>query len=238
MKISQFDAEFELKRNNIRNNVRVIRDRIDKAAIGVGKRLEDINFMAVTKKVPAFYVNVAIEEGINLLGESLAQELNAKYCCYKKDGVSIHFIGHLQSRKVKSVINIVDVIESVDSVKLANVIGKEAEKVGKEVSIFLEVNVGDEISKFGFSKQEIYKAVVEISNIKNIKIKGLMAIPPIYNTNYYFEQMQSIYIDISNKKIDNVDMKFLSMGMSDDFEKAIFFGANIVRIGSSLFNCR
>ena len=111
-------------------------------------------------------------------------------------------------------------------------------KLKKTIPILLEINIGDEESKFSFKKNELLKNIILISKLENLKIKGLMSIPPIKNVEQYFKQMQTIYIDISNKKIDNVDINFLSMGMSNDFEKAIFYGANIVRIGSFLFGSR
>ena len=194
--------------------------------------------MAVTKTVNPILVNVAIKEGIFLLGENKAQEFLEKYDSYLKENVEFHFIGHLQSKKVKQIIKIVDTIESVDSFNLAQIISKEAKKINKTIPILLEINIGDEESKFGFKKNELLKNIILISKLENLKIKGLMSIPPIKNVEQYFKQMQTIYIDISNKKIDNVDMNFLSMGMSNDFEKAIFYGANIVRIGSFLFGSR
>ena len=222
----------------VKNNIKILKTKVENAANKINKKPEEIKIMAVTKTVNPILVNVAIKEGIFLLGENKAQEFLEKYDSYLKENVEFHFIGHLQSKKVKQIINIVDTIESVDSFNLAQIISKEAKKINKTIPILLEINIGDEESKFGFKKNELLKNIILISKLENLKIKGLMSIPPIKNVEQYFKQMQTIYIDISNKKIDNVDINFLSMGMSNDFEKAIFYGANIVRIGSFLFGSR
>ena len=222
----------------VKNNIKILKTKVENAANEINKKPEEIKIMAVTKTVNPILVNVAIKEGIFLLGENKAQEFLEKYDSYLKENVEFHFIGHLQSKKVKQIIKIVDTIESVDSFNLAQIISKEAKKINKTIPILLEINIGDEESKFGFKKNELLKNIILISKLENLKIKGLMSIPPIKNVEQYFKQMQTIYIDISNKKIDNVDMNFLSMGMSNDFEKAIFYGANIVRIGSFLFGSR
>ncbi len=222
----------------VKNNIKILKTKVKNAANKINKKPEEIKIMAVIKTVNPILVNVAIKEGIFLLGENKAQEFLEKYDSYLKENVEFHFIGHLQSKKVKQIIKIVDTIESVDSFNLAQIISKEAKKINKTIPILLEINIGDEESKFGFKKNELLKNIILISKLENLKIKGLMSIPPIKNVEQYFKQMQTIYIDISNKKIDNVDMNFLSMGMSNDFEKAIFYGANIVRIGSFLFGSR
>ena len=222
----------------VKNNIKILKTKVENAANKIKKKPEEIKIMAVIKTVNPILVNVAIKEGIFLLGENKAQEFLEKYDSYLKENVEFHFIGHLQSKKVKQIINIVDTIESVDSFNLAQIISKEAKKINKTIPILLEINIGDEESKFGFKKNELLKNIILISKLENLKIKGLMSIPPIKNVEQYFKQMQTIYIDISNKKIDNVDINFLSMGMSNDFEKAIFYGANIVRIGSFLFGSR
>lgn len=235
MKIKKFDEEYIDRINKIESNFEKIIGKIKNATLNSNVNFEDIKFMAVTKNVDVELVNVAIRKGIKLLGENRVEELEKKYFLYEKEKVKIHFIGHLQSRKVKKIINIVDCIESVDSIKLAKIISKHAEYKKIVMPIFLEINIGNEETKFGFKTNEILDAIIKISKIPNIKIQGLMTIPPKKNVELYFKQMRSIYIDILNKKIDNVNMQFLSMGMSSDFEKAIKFGSNIIRIGSLLF---
>lgn len=229
------ENSFQEKEEKIKQKIKVIKQKIKEAAIKNNRNFNDIVFMAVTKNVPANFVNVAIKNGVNVIGENRVQELEKKYSSYLKKNLKIHFIGHLQTNKVKNIIPFVDCIESVDSLKLAETISKYSEKFNKIMPIFLEINIGEEKSKFGFKPNEILKAIEEISKNKNIKINGLMTIPPKNNVEKFFQLMQEIYIDISNKKIDNVNVNYLSMGMSSDFEKAVGFGANIVRIGRFLF---
>ena len=227
MKIKKFDEKYGNKINKVEKNFEEINEKIKKATLKLDVNFKDVNFMAVTKNVDVEIVNVAIRKGIKLLGENRVEELEKKYHLYEKEKVKIHFIGHLQSRKVKKIISLVDCIESVDSIKLAEIISKHAEYEKIVMPIFLEINIGNEETKFGFKANEILNAIANISKIPNIKIQGLMTIPPKKNVESYFKQMQSIYIDILNKKIDNVNMQFLSMGMSSDFEKAIKFGVKL-----------
>ena len=229
--------EFE-KEKKIIENIKIIKEKIKNASKKANRNFEEIKLMAVTKTVSPKYVNVAIENGVNLLGENKAQELKEKYEHYLKKDVEIHFIGHLQTNKVKDVVKLVNCIESVDSLKLLETISKFSAKENKIMNVLLEINIGEEETKFGFKPSEILEKIDFISKIPNVKVKGLMSIPPRKNVKDYFEQMRAIYIDISNKKIDNVDMDFLSMGTSDDFIKAIEYGANIVRIGRFLFGER
>ena len=224
---NQFELEYEEK---IKNNIKKIKNVIKSTTN------EKINVMAVTKNIKAEFVNVAIREGVKLIGENKVQELVEKYDKYEKDDVKIHFIGHLQTNKVKKIINLVDCIESVDSIKLATTISKYAEKINKIIPIFLEINIGKEEQKFGFNPEEILENLNIISKMPNIKINGLMTIPPKKNVSQSFKEMNRIYVDISNKNIDNVNMKFLSMGMSEDFKEAIICGANLIRIGKLIFN--
>ncbi len=238
MTTKKFEELKDYDVNLIKNNINFIKNKINSVTSKINKNPKDIFLMAVTKNVKPEVVNIAIEQGICLLGENKVQELKQKFDKYNKNNLKIHFIGHLQTNKVKDVITLVDCIESVDRLKLAKIISKQATKINKTISIFLEINIGNELNKFGFLQNEILDNIVLISKLPNIKINGLMVIPPKENVTYYFKQMQTIYIDISNKKIDNVNMKFLSMGMSNDFEEAIKYGANIVRIGRLLFGDR
>lgn len=229
---NQLDNDF------VKQRVLEIRKKISYAAAKSDRNVNEISLMAVTKNVSADLVNVAISSGVKLLGENRAQELNLKYDCYQRDNVDIHFIGHLQRNKVKTIINKVDMIESVDSEHLACEIGKQALKNNKIMPILLEINIGKQQTKTGFDPDEVLEATKTIANIPGVKIRGLMTIPPKENVTYYFEKIKDIYIDISQEKTDNVNMDFLSMGMSSDFEKAISFGSNIVRIGSFMFGPR
>lgn len=219
----------------IKDNIKQILDEINEAKVKAN-RSDEVRFMAVTKTVEPEKINVAIDEGIDLLGENRVQEYMSKFEAYKP--CEVHFIGHLQTNKVKYIADKVSMIESVDSVHLAKAISKECLKLNKTMDILLEINSGSEISKSGFSFSEVKEAAKEISKIEGVKVKGLMTIPPITHAERFFEKMQSIYIDIKSENIDNIDMHWLSMGMSGDYPLAIKYGANIVRIGTKLFGAR
>jgi len=201
---------------------------------------KDVILLAATKTVDVDTINYAIEKGINYIGENKVQELLSKY--EKVEDVHNHFIGHLQTNKVKDIIDKVELIQSVDSVKLAREISKQAQKHGRIMDILLEVNIGGEESKWGFKPDEVEASVLEIAKLPGVFIRGLMTIPPINEnseeTRKYFRKMYKLFIDISNKKIDNSSMDILSMGMSDDFDIAIEEGANLVRVGTALFGKR
>ena len=216
-------------------NLKSIMDEIEEAKVKVN-RTDEIRFMAVTKTVCPEAINEAIKCGVNLLGENRVQEYLSKFEQYEP--CEVHFIGHLQTNKVKYIVDKVSMIESVDSIKLAEEISKQCLKIGKEMDILLEINSGCEESKSGFTFEDVKNAALEIANLGNIHIKGLMTIPPQVDTEKFFEKMQSIYIDIKGENIDNIDMQWLSMGMSGDFPLAIQYGANIVRIGTRLFGVR
>ncbi len=213
---------------------------IARAAESSGRRPEDIILLGATKTVPAEAVNYAISKGIRFIGENKVQELLDKWPKLQGE-VGRHFIGHLQTNKVKYIIDKVEMIESVDSVKLAQEINKRAAAIGKTMDILLEVNIGAEESKSGFSPNELKEAVRAVSKFENVRIKGLMTIPPIAEgeeLKKYFIKMQELFVDIRAENIDNVYMDYLSMGMSSDFVEAILCGANIVRVGTSLFGAR
>ncbi len=227
------DKDFDANFLEIKNNIAI-------AAEESGRKAEDIILLAATKTVETDRINYAISEGLEYIGENRVQEFLSK-----KDGLlpcHRHFIGHLQTNKVKDIVPYVELIHSVDSVRLAKEISKQSVRFNKTTDILLEVNIGNEQSKSGFLREEVENAVREIAKLPNIHIKGLMAIPPICETaednRKYFSIMYKLFIDISTKKIDNSNMDFLSMGMSDDYEVAISEGANVVRIGSALFGKR
>lgn len=214
--------------------------RINDAAVRAKRCPDDIILLAATKTVDIDTVNYAIDKGIKYIGENKVQELLSKDDSIS--GVHKHFIGHLQTNKVKDIINRVEMIESVDSLKLATEISKQAVKNGKIIDVLIEVNIGGEESKWGFKPNETLNAVEEISNLPNIRVKGLMAIPPVCENSVenreFFREMYKLFIDIRTKKIDNSSMDILSMGMSDDFEVAIEEGANLIRLGTALFGKR
>ena len=222
------------------HNYKEITQNIARAAEKSGRKYEDITLLAATKTVDVEVINHAIEAGVSFIGENRVQEFLSKYEQYNP--VNMHFIGHLQTNKVKDIIDKVSLIHSVDSYRLAEEISRQAVKRNIIVNILLEINIGDEQSKSGFEYDEAVAAVEKIAKLGGIKIKGLMAIPPICATpdenRPYFAKMKKLFIDIGSKKIDNSSMDILSMGMSDDYEAAIEEGANMVRLGTALFGRR
>ncbi|MGN0620927.1 MAG: YggS family pyridoxal phosphate-dependent enzyme [Porcipelethomonas sp.] len=198
---------------------------------------EKLNIMAVTKTVDPEAVNHAVGLGISLLGENRVQEYLSKKERYDKSA-QVHFIGHLQTNKVKYIIDSTAMIQSVDSIKLAAEIDRHAAKIGKIQDILIEVNIGGEESKSGVTADEAEDLVRQAAEMKNIKVRGLMTIPPSENSEKFLCDMQKLYIDISDKNIDNINMDFLSMGMSGDYVRAIKYGSNIIRIGRGLFGPR
>ncbi len=222
-------------------NLKIIRNNIAVAAEKSGRNESDIRLMAVTKTVAPELVNVAIDNGVDLLGENRVQEYLDKKDNYNS-GCEVQFIGHLQTNKVKYIIDKVSMIQSVDSVKLATEISKNAVKNNLIMDILVEINIGEEASKSGTSPQEALELVDEISILDGVRVRGIMSIPPICEKKSdslrYFSRLRQIFIDIRAKNIDNVYMDYLSMGMSQDYEAAIEMGANIVRIGSALFGQR
>ncbi len=177
-----------------------------------------------------------------MIGEDRVQEFLTKRPQYPAAREQIHFIGHLQTNKVKDIVGRVEMIESVHSEKLASVIGRLSAERGIVTDILLEINIGNEESKSGFKPSEAEEAVRKISEIEGVRVKGLMAIPPICEKKddifKFFNEMHKLFVDIGNKKIDNVTMEYLSMGMSGDFYEAILSGSNIVRLGTALFGQR
>lgn len=222
-------------------NFAEITENIARAAAVSGRKPEDIILLAATKTVSAERINYAIEKGISYIGENRVQEMLSK-----DDDISPsahrHFIGHLQTNKVKDVVPRVEMIESVDSVRLASKISDEAVKCGKVMDILLEINIGAEESKSGFTPESVFEAIDEIKSFPGVSVRGIMSIPPVCTDREkqraYFARLYDIFVDISQKKLDNSNRLYLSMGMSSDYDLAIECGANVVRIGTSLFGER
>ncbi len=227
---------------NIEHNISVIKSKISAAAKESLRNPDDIKLMAVTKTVEPIFINHAIECGIDLIGENKVQEFLSKKPYLKLEGVQAHLIGHLQTNKVKQIVSEVSMIQSVDSVKLAKEISKRSEALGITVECLVEVNIGDEESKTGLKLSLLEETLKEISVLPAIKVKGLMTIPPVCDSeeesDKYFSQMNKIFIDIKAKNIDNIDMCILSMGMSGDYEAAVRNGSTLVRVGSAIFGPR
>ena len=217
-----------------------IKERIKKAAEKSGRKAEDVTLLAATKTVDVEVINHAVERGIEYIGENRVQEFLKKEPFYLP--CHRHFIGHLQTNKVKDIVGRVELIHSVDSLHLAREISKQSCKSGLISDILIEVNVGDEQSKHGFEVKEVLNAANQIALLPGIRLRGLMAIPPVCenagDNAKYFEILSKLFIDIKAQKIDNSNIDILSMGMSDDFETAIECGATMVRIGTALFGRR
>lgn len=226
----------------VEENYKRVLDRVNEAAVKAGRNTDDVRLMAVTKTVESPYINRAIELGADLIGENRVQEYLGKKDELHLDGVEKHLIGRLQTNKVKYIVGEVDMIESVDSVKLAQEISKQSVKHGVVTPVLVEVNIGKEESKSGIFIEQLHDLLCEIASLEAIKVKGLMTIPPICDSESevrkYFETMHQSFIDIKDEKIDNIDMEILSMGMSGDFEAAVSEGSNIVRVGSAIFGAR
>ena len=227
---------------SIAENVARIRGRINAAAIEAGRDPAEIKLCAATKMNDADAVRQAIAAGVDLCGENRVQELTEKLAQNAYEGVPVHFIGHLQTNKVKFVVGKVDVIQSVDSLRLLEAIQKEAAKQGIRQDILLEINIGSEESKSGFEVRQVLPLVQDFSRFPNIRLRGLMAIPPICResggNNKFFQEMCQVAVDITAKKGDNVSVDILSMGMSDDFEDAVRCGSTMIRVGTAIFGAR
>lgn len=243
--LNQIESEQETAENrllDLEENLKVIRNRIGEAAIKSGRSPQDITLLAATKTVPVEVINRGIELGIDHIGENKVQELCDKYSAYDLSRCELQFIGHLQTNKVKNLIGKVKMIQSVDSTKLAGEISRLSEKQGLVTDILIEVNIGSEANKSGVLPQNLYNLLPEIAAFPGIRVRGLMAIPPAgaddSETMGYFSNMSKYFVDIKAKKLDNVTMDFLSMGMSSDYVQAILAGANMVRVGSALFGPR
>lgn len=227
---------------DIKYNYDFINEKIAEAAMKAGKTRNDITFLSATKTVEPEYINYAISLGLSYIGENKVQELLSKYDQYNLENCSLQFIGHLQSNKVRQIVGKVDLIQSIDSMKLAKEVSKCSLKNNITSDILVEVNIGKEENKSGVMPEMLEELVEEISTLPAVNVKGLMTIPPICEKkdeiHRYFEKMNRLFLDISSKKLDNVSMDILSMGMSSDYYEAILEGANMVRIGSALFGNR
>ncbi|MBE6649019.1 MAG: YggS family pyridoxal phosphate-dependent enzyme [Ruminococcaceae bacterium] len=217
---------------DIKENIEEIRKTTDGKA----------TLLLATKCVDADRINYAISCGITHIGENKVNELLEKYEKIDRDKVELHFIGHLQRNKVKYIVDKVDMIQSVDSIRLAEEIEKECAKKNITMPILAEINVGYEESKSGIAPEETEDFLLSLSKYPHLKVKGLMAIPPASDDKNIiienFKKMSQIYLDIKNKMLDNIDMDILSIGMSDDYKEAVMNGSTMVRIGSRVFGRR
>ena len=227
---------------SIEENVEKVLEEIAAAARAAGREPGEVALCAATKMNDAQAVRRAIAAGVRICGENRVQELTAKLADNAYAGAQVHFIGHLQTNKVKQVVGKVDLIQSVDSEHLLAAISREAQKQGLCQDILLEVNIGEEAAKSGFAAEDILPLVDRIDSFSNIRLRGLLAIPPISRNPgdnlKFFLKMRQIYVDIRAKKNDNVSVDCLSMGMSGDFADAVAAGSTMVRIGTAIFGAR
>ena len=227
---------------SIAENVAKIKSDIQAAAIAAGRDPKDILLCAATKMNDADAVRQAIAAGVDCCGENRVQELTAKQAENAYVGAPVHFIGHLQTNKVRQVVGHVDLIQSVDSVRLLEAIQKEAQKQNIVQDILLEINIGNEDSKSGFDIRQIHDVLKNMAAFGNIRVKGFMAIPPICQNSTenhkYFQKIYNLSVDITRKKYDNVCVDILSMGMSGDYADAIACGSTMIRVGTAIFGSR
>ena len=226
----------------LKEQISLVQGRVAQAARESGRKPEDITLLAATKTQSAQTINRAIAAGITHIGENRVQELVDKFEQYDKAHCKVHFIGHLQQNKVKYLVDKVDMIQSVDSERLAAEINKQCIKKNRVMDVLVEVNIGREGAKSGVLLEDLEPLLEKISSFERICVRGLMTIPPICeNTEqnkHYFSVLNKEFLDIRAKKLDNVNMDFLSMGMSGDYYSAICCGANLVRVGTALFGAR
>jgi len=228
--------------SDIASNLFKVQETIRKAALKVGREPKDIKLVAVTKTVDPSKIKEAIKAGVTIVGENYVQEAKEKIAQIDHD-IQWHMIGHLQTNKAKHAVKLFDMIQSVDSLRLAEELNKQAKRLGTVVKILIQVNVSGEESKFGVSPQGIHSLISQISNkMENLSIQGLMTMPPYFNdperTRPYFRALRELRDRIVSSEIRNVTLGELSMGMSNDYEIAIEEGATIVRIGTAIFGER
>lgn len=227
---------------SIAENVALVRLEVERAAMACGRDPKEIKLCAATKMNDAEAVRQAIAAGVDCCGENRVQELLEKQKQNAYAGAPVHFIGHLQTNKVRQVVGKVNLIQSVDSEHLLRAIDAEAGKQGVLQNILLEVNIGAEESKWGFTPQETLQLIDKIGQYPNVRVQGLMAIPPISHISgenrKFFQKMFHLSVDIKNKIEDNVTVECLSMGMSGDFADAIACGSTMIRVGTAIFGAR
>ena len=241
MQAQPYSNEILCGMNRVEESWKRVRASVEEAAVRAGRDPSDVRLMAVTKTVEPVYINHAISLGASLIGENKVQEFLGKKPALA-GRYEAHLIGHLQTNKVRQIVGEVDVIQSVDSVKLAREIGRVSEKKGVLSDILLEVNIGLDPNKFGILPDALTETACEIAEIPGVRVRGLMTVPPfdadLEKTRIFFSNMHQLYIDITEKRIHNIDMQILSMGMSGDYPQAIAEGATLVRVGTAIFGSR
>ena len=225
----------------LKDQLQEVEKRIQAACDRAGKKREEVTLIAVSKTKPVETLQEAYDLGVRIFGENKVQELTAKYEALPKD-IHWHMIGHLQTNKVKYIIDKAELIHSVDSLKLAETIEKEAAKHDLIADILVEVNVAEEESKFGMKMEEVIPFVEKVSAFPHVRVRGLMTIAPFVEdpeeNRSIFADLHKLYIDIKKKNHDNDTVSVLSMGMTNDYEVAIEEGATMVRVGTGIFGAR
>ena len=225
----------------VKENYKYIKQQVEETARNCGRDPEEITLISVSKTKPLENIEELITIGVEDFGENKVQELCDKYENVSTP-VKFHLIGHLQTNKVKYIVDKACLIHSVDSIKLAQTIQKEAAKKGVIAQILIEVNVAEEDSKFGLHTEEVLPFVEEIASYPNVHVNGLMTIAPFVENpeenREYFRTLKQLSLDIASKNIDNIDMNVLSMGMTNDYKVAIEEGATMVRVGTAIFGAR
>ena len=226
----------------MRQRLEKIKERIQQAAEACGRDAESVRLVAVSKTVAPEAVREALEAGVTDLGENYVQEAREKFKALVQYPASWHFIGHLQSNKAKYAVRLFDLIHSVDSLKLARELDKQAAKVDKIQQILVQVNISGEETKSGIAADETTTLIQEISQMKNLSVQGLMTMPPYFyqpeKVRPFFAALRKLRDEIDSRRVPNVSMAELSMGMTGDFEVAIQEGATLVRIGTAIFGER
>ena len=227
---------------SIRENIDDITKKIENTCKKIGRNPKDITVIAVSKTVESKRAKEAVNAGINNLGENRVQELIKKYDELSDLDVKWHMIGHLQKNKVKYIIDKTVLIHSVESLSLAEEINKRAEKNNFVANVLIELNIGEEESKFGINEENVYDFITSMEQFENIRVLGLMTVAPFCenpeDVRWVFKKMKNIYDKISTMNLRNTEMNYLSMGMTNDYEIAIEEGSNIIRIGTAIFGAR
>lgn len=222
----------------IRERLARIRETVREEALRAGRDEQEITIMGVTKTVPAHRVNLALAAGVTLLGENRAQELRDKFDAYDCGPEKIHFIGHLQTNKIRDIMGKVSCVQSVDSVRLAEALSQAVLNRSDSLAVFLQVNIGREETKSGFLPEEMPDALKRISELPGLRVEGLMAIPPRGAGDQYLGEMAQLRSQMAALELPGVSLSHLSMGMSEDYPLAVRWGATILRIGRGIFGER
>ena len=227
----------------IKENIKKVKDIIAETCIKCNRKTEDITVVAVSKTFDTAKIIEAYENGLKNFGENYVQEFLKKHeeLSNKKD-IKWHFIGHLQTNKIKHIYDKVHLLHTLDSIKLAEKLNNTLKKNNKVLNALIQINIGEDPNKYGINKEEITKFLDKVSSFKNLKIKGLMTITPFFDNpekvRPFYREMKKIFDKVFNYSADNIEIKELSMGMTNDFHIAIEEGATIIRIGTAIFGKR